>query len=235
MHGLCLTPSVTRTVGGVGFSGIPEEAIDFYVRLEADNSKVFWEANKAIYRDQVKAPVQALCEELAEYGPFHLFRPYNDVRFAKGRPPYKTQQGAYGESEGGAGYYFHISRTGLLVASGYYSMMRDQLERFRAAVDAEHTGTEIAAIVSSLAKRYQVGAIDELKTAPKGYPKDHPRIELLRRKGLMVSSELGAPKWLHTPKAAAKIRAAWREAEPMNAWLDAHVGPTTMSPEGFFS
>ena len=42
----------------------------------------------------------ALCDELAEYGPFHLFRPYNDLRFAKNRPPYKTHQGAYGEARG---------------------------------------------------------------------------------------------------------------------------------------
>src|SRR6476660_9573373 len=60
---------------GMPFTGIPPEAIDFYVRLEADNSKVFWEANKAVYRDQVKATVEALCAELEEYGPFHLFRP----------------------------------------------------------------------------------------------------------------------------------------------------------------
>jgi uncharacterized protein (TIGR02453 family) len=218
----------------MAFTGIPPEALDFYTRLEADNSKVFWEANKAIYRDVVKASVQSLCDELAEFGPFHLFRPYNDVRFAKNRPPYKTQQGAYGESEGGAGYYFHISREGLLAGTGYYAMMRDQLERFRDAVDAPNTGAEIAAIVAGLSKRYSIGAIDELKTAPKGYPKDHPRIDLLRRKGLMMAMEFGAPKWLHTKQAAAKVREVWRAAEPMNAWLDAHVGPTTMDPEGRF-
>ena len=78
-----------------------------------------------------------------------------------------------------------------------------------------------------MSKRYQIGAIDELKTAPKGYPKDHPRIDLLRRKGLMMSIDFGAPKWLHTKQAATKVRDVWRAAEPMNAWLDAHVGPTT--------
>jgi uncharacterized protein (TIGR02453 family) len=218
----------------MAFNGIPPEAIDFYTRLEADNSKAFWEANKAVYRDQVRAPIQALSDELAEYGPFHLFRPYNDVRFAKNRPPYKTQQGAYGEGEGGTGYYFHISREGLLAASGYYSMMRDQLERFRAAVDAEHTGQELAAIMARLPKRFQVGAIDELKTAPKGYPKDHPRIELLRRKGLMVAAELGAPQWLHSKRVVGKVREVWLAAVPMCAWLDAHVGPSTMEPEGRF-
>lgn len=218
----------------MAFTGIPQSALDFYTRLEADNSKVFWEANKAVYRDEVKGSVQALCDELSEYGPFHLFRPYNDVRFAKNRPPYKSQQGAYGESEGGAGFYLHISRLGLMAATGYYSMMRDQLERFRRAVDASATGEEIAGIVDGLAKRYRIGAIDELKTAPKGYPKDHPRIELLRRKGLMMSSDFGAPKWIHTKQAATKVRDVWRAAEPMNAWLDAHVGPTTLEPEGFF-
>jgi len=128
----------------MAFTGIPPAALDFYARLEADNSKAFWQANKAVYRDEVKASVEAMCDELSEYGPFHLFRPYNDVRFAKNRPPYKTQQGAYVESEGGAGFYFHISREGLMAAAGYYAMMRDQLERFRDAVDATNTGEEIA-------------------------------------------------------------------------------------------
>ena len=220
--------------GNASFTGIPPAALDFYARLEADNSKVFWEANKTVYRDVVKASVAALCDELAEYGPFHLFRPYNDVRFARNRPPYKTQQGAYAESEGGAGFYFHVSREGLMAAAGYYAMMRDQLERFREAVDATNTGEEIAGIVARLAKQYRIGAIDELKTAPKGYPKDHPRIDLLRRKGLMMSIDFGAPNWLHTKQAAAKVRDVWRAAEPMTAWLDAHVGPTTMDPEGRF-
>jgi uncharacterized protein (TIGR02453 family) len=218
----------------MAFTGIPAAAIEFYSGLEADNSKVFWEANKAAFKTVVRGPIEELCAELAEYGPFHLFRPHNDLRFSKNKPPYKTHQGAYAESEGGAGFYLQLSRDGLLVASGYYAMMRDQLERFREAVDAEHTGAEIAGIVAALPKRYRVGAIEELKTAPKGYPKDHPRIALLRRKGLMVSAELGAPAWLHTKQVVARVRAVWRDAEPMNAWLDAHVGPSTLEPDGLF-
>lgn len=218
----------------MAFTGIPAAAIDFYAGLEADNSKAFWEANKGTFKTVVRAPIEELCAALEEYGPFHLFRPHNDLRFSKNKPPYKTHQGAYGESEGGAGFYVQLSKDGLMVAAGYYAMMRDQLERFREAVDAEHTGGEIAAIVAALPKRYRVGAIDELKTAPRGYPKDHPRIDLLRRKGLMMMAELGAPGWLHTKQVVSKVRAVWRDAEPMNAWLDAHVGPSTMEPEGFF-
>ncbi|MDW3216617.1 MAG: DUF2461 domain-containing protein [Ilumatobacteraceae bacterium] len=217
------------------FRGIPVEVIQFYDRLEADNSKTFWDTKKHIHRDVVKATATALAEELDEFGPFHLFRPHNDLRFSKNKPPYKTHQGAYGESEGGAGHYFQISAGGLMCGTGYYAMAKDQLLRFREAVVADHTGAEIAEIVAGLTKRrYTIGAIGELKTAPRGFDKHHPRIELIRRKGLMASKDFGAPKWIHTKQAAAKIREVWDAAGDMNAWLDAHVGPSNLEPEGFF-
>jgi uncharacterized protein (TIGR02453 family) len=224
------------TYGGlVAFSGIPADAIDFYGRLEADNSKSFWQANKSVFEESVRRPAVELSEALAEFGPFHLFRPHNDLRFSKNKPPYKIHQGAYGESERGAGHYFQISSTGLMCGTGYYAMANDQLDRFRRAVDADHSGAEIAGIVAALERaQYEIGAISELKTAPRGYPKDHPRIELIRRKGLMMSKNFGAPKWIHTRRAADKIRTAWQTGAEMNVWLDAHVGPSTLEPEGFF-
>ena len=132
----------------MSFTGFPPAAFEFYDRLEADNSKAFWQANKATFEAAVKAPMVALCDELAEYGPFNVFRPYNDQRFAKNRPPYKTHQGAYGESEGGAGHYFHLGADGMLVGVGYYSMAKDQLERFRAAVDDDATGAEVGGVAA---------------------------------------------------------------------------------------
>jgi uncharacterized protein (DUF2461 family) len=117
----------------------------------------------------------------------------------------------------------------------HYAMAKDQLERFRKAVDARATGPEVEAIAGGLARRgYTIGAIDELKTAPRGYPADHPRVVLLRRKGLMASKDFGRPAWLHTKQAATKIGAAWRDAADLNRWLDTHVGPSTLEPEGFF-
>ena len=97
-----------------------------------------------------------------------------------------------------------------------------------------NTGAEIAGIVDGLSKRYSIGAISELKTAPRGFPKDHPRIELIRRKGLLMSKDFGAPKWIHTKQAAKKIRDVWAAADEMNAWLDAHVGPSELEPDGMF-
>lgn len=213
------------------FAGFPPAAFTFYEQLEADNSKVFWQANKATFDDAVKAPMVALCEELAEFGSFHVFRPHNDLRFAKGRPPYKTHQGAYAESEGGAGNYLHIGAEGILVGVGYYRMEKDQLERFRVAVDAEASGSEVVAIAAKLTKAgYDVLARDELKSAPRGYAKDHPRIEFLRRKGLMATRQYPVAAWMSTAKAAAKVRETWQGAQPLCDWLDTHVGPSTLPP-----
>jgi hypothetical protein len=121
-----------------------------------------------------------------------------------------------------------------MCGTGYYAMAKDQLARFRAAVDADATGAEIEGIVVGLASWYSIGAITELKTAPRGVPKDHPRIILLRRKGLMMSKDFGAPKWLHTKQVVSKVRGVWMAAAEMNAWLDAHVGPSTLEPDGMF-
>jgi uncharacterized protein (TIGR02453 family) len=216
----------------VSFTGFPPAAFEFYDGLEADNSKAFWQANKGTFEDAVKAPMLALCEELADVGPFHVFRPYNDLRFAKNRPPYKTHQGAYCESEGGAGHYFHLGADGMTVAVGYYNMAKDQLERFRAAVDDDRSGPEIERIVATMSKQgYSIGAMDELKSAPRGYARDHPRVELLRRKGLTASKHFPPSAWMHTKKAVGKIRETWSGAAPMCGWLDARVGPSTIPPE----
>jgi uncharacterized protein (TIGR02453 family) len=214
------------------FRGFPVDGMVFYEELAADNSKTFWHANKPRYDESVKQPMLELTETLDEFGPFHMFRPHNDLRFSKNKPPYKTHQGAYGESEGGTGYYAQFSAEGLMVGAGYYAMAKDQLARFRAAIDADATGSELEVLVADAKKRkYSISAINELKTAPRGYPKDHPRIELLRKKGLIAVREFGAPKWIHTADAAKRIRDSWTGVADLCAWLDAHVGPSTLPPE----
>ncbi|MEL6892322.1 MAG: DUF2461 domain-containing protein [Actinomycetota bacterium] len=214
------------------FRGLPAEGIEFYEQLGADNSKAFWQANKDRFAEHVKAPMVALTDELAEFGPFHLFRPHNDLRFSKNKPPYKTHQGAYGELDGGSGYYVQFSADGLMAGAGYYAMAKDQLDRFRRAVMADATGEELAALVADAERqRLTATAISELKTAPRGYDKTHPRIELIRRKGLILTRDFGVPKWIHTARAAIKVRELWDQAKPVCDWLDAHVGPSTLPPD----
>jgi len=216
----------------MAFRGFPPEAISFYEGLEADNSKSYWTANKAVYEEAVKAPFEAFCEEVdAAFRPLRLFRPYRDVRFSADKAPYKTAAAAASESEGGSVYYVQLSANGLFAGTGQYHMAADQLERFRAAVGDDASGREVESIVAALAKKgYDIAAHDELKTAPRGYAKDHPRIALLRRKGLIAGQSWPAAPWLHTANAKAKVEASWRGCEELNDWLAQYVGPSQMAP-----
>ncbi|MGB8859761.1 MAG: DUF2461 domain-containing protein [Ilumatobacteraceae bacterium] len=219
----------------MAFTGFPDEAFSFYERLAADNSRTFWQANKGVFEDSVRQPMVALTEALADHGPFHIFRPHRDVRFAKDKTPYKDHMGAYAESESGTGFYLHLSASGMLTGCGYYDMAADQLERFRAAVDAPATGGELEALCAEVRRKgLRLGAMNELKTAPRGYPKDHPRIELLRRKGLIASQDWPLAKWMHTKQVVARIRSVWTAAGELTCWLDTHVGPSTLPPDDAF-
>jgi uncharacterized protein (TIGR02453 family) len=216
----------------MSFGGFPPAAFDFYERLELDNSKAFWTANKTIYDEAIKQPFAALSEQTSKrYGALHLFRPYRDVRFSKDKTPYKTAAGAVTESQGGASYYVQVSSEGLFAGCGMYHMASDQLERFRAALDDPRKGAAIDKVVAALRKAgYEISAMESLKTAPRGYPKDHPRIDLLRQKGLTMGRAFPVAKWMSTPNALDRIRGVWDDAKPMNTWLDRNVGPSTLAP-----
>lgn len=204
------------------FRGWPEEAIDFYEGLEADNSKTYWHQHKSVYDEMVKAPMEALLAELRkEFGEGRIFRPYRDVRFSSDKSPYKTNIAA----TLAAGGYISLSTEGLGAGSGMYMMANDQLERFRKALDDNRTGKQIEAIVTKLRSTgVEVSAHDILKTAPKGYPKDHPRIELLRHKGLISWRQWPIGGWLGTAKAKDRVVEFLRASKPLNAWLKRNVG-----------
>ena len=72
---------------------------------------------------------------------------------------------------------------------------------------------------------------ESLRTAPRGYPREHPRIELLRRKALIAGRALAGEGGIDRDAALDHVGGAWRAAEPLNAWLDEHVGPSTLPRE----
>jgi len=216
----------------MSFTGWPPSAITFYRELEDNNTRAWWQAHKATYEADVRGPMLALADVVADgFGPMHVFRPNRDVRFSKDKTPYKTSCAAITEGPGGTGYYLQLSAAGLMVAAGYYVLATDQLERFRAAVDDARTGPALSRVVDALKRsRYEVGAHDELKTAPRGYAKDHPRIELLRRKGLIAYKTFAPAKWLSTRAALDRVVGVWHDVGPLAKWLDKHVGPSTLPP-----
>ncbi len=215
---------------GMGFSGWTAEAIEFYEGLEADNSKTYWNENKPVYETCVLRPMTELLAELApEFGAAKLFRPYRDVRFSADKAPYKTAIGAVLELGG----YVQLSASGLAAGSGMWMMAPDQLERYRKAVSAETTGQSLADLLSVLrAAGIQAEGHDSLKTAPKGYPKDHPRIELLRYKGVTSWKQWPPGAWLGKPGAKDRIIGFLRMSQPLDQWLAANVGPSELEHWG---
>lgn len=209
----------------MAFRGWPVEALEFFEGLEADNSKTYWQENRDVYERQVRAPMEELLEDLApEWGEWRIFRPYRDIRFSADKSLYKTHIGAVI----GNGYV-QLTAEGLGAGSGMYEMASDQLERYRTAVDRERSGDELAALLEEVrAAGLEVTGHDVLKTAPRGYPRDHPRIELLRHKGLITWREWPAGAWLGTPKAKDRIVEFFRLSRPINGWLATHVGPSSL-------
>jgi uncharacterized protein (TIGR02453 family) len=209
----------------VAFRGWRVEALEFFEGLEADNSKAYWQRNKAAYETEVLGPMQELLAELEpEWGEGKIFRPYRDIRFSADKSPYKTQIAAtVGDG------YVHLNADALGAGCGTYHMAPDQLERFRAAVAEQRFGGKLETIVADVrAAGIEVTAHETLKTAPKGYPKDHPRVDLLRHKGLITWREWPAGPWLSTRKAKDRIVEVLERSKPLTRWIDAHVGPSTM-------
>jgi uncharacterized protein (TIGR02453 family) len=208
------------------FNGFSKRALSFYEGLEHDNTKDYWTAHKSVYESEVAEPLHALLDALEdEFGPGKLFRPYRDVRFSRDKSPYKTYQAAFVGTDLGVGYYVQVDADGLLAGGGFRAHSTAQVERYRRAVDAGPPGEQITGIVDALKRTGFEIRGDQVKSRPRGYPADHPRIELLRYKELMASKPLGAKRWLATSKALDQVRDTWRSIRPLSDWVGQHVGP----------
>lgn len=216
----------------VKFSGFGEHAVEFYDGLLADNTKAYWDDHVAIYREHVRAPMEALLAELepefgAGFGEAKVFRPYRDVRFAKDKTPYKTHCGGVIESgRGGGAYYVEVGPVGLRVGGGCFHLASDQLARYRTAVDTELHGPELEKILASLRKAGWEILGDRLKSKPRGFAEDHPRLDLLRHRSVYAVRVWEPDDFLHERETFDRVRKSWRQLQKFNEWARDHVGPS---------
>ena len=203
------------------FTGFDEDAVAFYRELTLHNDKAFWLANRERYEQRVAAPMHALAETLEPmFGAGRLFRPYRDVRFSPDKSPYKLHAALTFERGG----YVQVSAEGLAGGAGVYQLDKEQLDRYRRAVDAPRTGGELEAALATLrASGIAIEIPERLKTSPRGYPGDHPRAELLRYKGIITWADWGVPDWFGTPEAADRISGFLEDSEPVTSWFRANV------------
>jgi uncharacterized protein (TIGR02453 family) len=207
-------------------NGFGARVFAWFEGLERDNSKAYFTATRDFYESEVRGGLEALLDDLG--GDVKVFRQQRNLRFSRDKTPYKTR--TYGIA---GRLYVAIDATGLYAGTGYYQMQRDQLDRFRAAIDA---GPELGdAIASAEAAGLEVvGAA--VKTAPRGYPRDHPRIELLRLKQLIAGGAIGpGDDGIPHERALEHARAMRDGAAPILAWLDAHVGPSELPSDDRYS
>lgn len=207
-----------------GFTGFPIWGVEFYQDLEEDNTREFWATHKPQWQKDVRDPMRALVDELEdEFGPARLFRPNRNLRFSADKSPYKTHQAALAGRAKGAGWYLQLGGDGLVVGGGFRAHSPAETARYRAAVDASSSGLELERIVTTLEAAGFTIEGATLKTKPKGFDADHPRLELLRRKEMMALRRVGTPDWLTTPQALAEVRTSWRELRPLTEWVLEHV------------
>jgi uncharacterized protein (TIGR02453 family) len=213
------------TESPVAFAGFPEAALDFYDDLEIDNTKSFWESHRDVYQASVKAPMTALVTALEPgFGPAKVFRPFRDVRFAKDKTPYKTHQGAYVAAGPACGWYVELAARGVRTGAGFYDASSSDLARIRASIANELTGDRLQKILAKLVRAgFEVGG-DRLKTTPRGYDADHPRIDLLRHRTLTVTKDYGFEPIIHTAEFLAAVRADWKAARPLVEWVAERLG-----------
>jgi len=217
----------------VTFQGFPDEGLVFYEGLEADNSKTYWTQHKPDYDAYVRAPLQALLDEVApEFGTPKVFRPYRDVRFSHDKTPYKTHQGAVVHPDGaGAGsWYIQVSAEGLLVSGGCWRLESDQVTRYRRAVADGVQGPRLEAEIDRLRGAGWTIEGERLTRVPSGYPADAERLELLKHKALHATRLWEPADWLHGREALDRVRTAWADLRTINAWLSDNVGATTKEP-----
>jgi uncharacterized protein (TIGR02453 family) len=212
----------------MSFEGFPERALDFYEGLLADNSKAYWADHKAVYDAAVRAPMQALLDELGpEFGEAKLFRPYRDVRFSKDKTPYKTAAAAAIGDDVEGGLYLQLSAEGLLVAGGAHGLATDQARRLRGAIAEDRPGRALVGVLDRLRAEGFTAEGERLKRVPAEFGAGHPRADLLTLKTLFAWQRIEPGDWLHAPAARDIVATAWRQLQPLNDWLRQHVGPST--------
>ena len=218
------------------FLGFGPEALAWFEGLGKDNTKAYFDGSRTLWESQVRDPLERLLEELAEDlgGGVKMFRQNRDVRFSKNKAPYKTNTyGVVSVPGGESGLYVSISSKGLGAGSGYWQMAKDQLQRYREAVQ----GPDGEALEAAMTQMETSGVRlwgDALKSAPRGVPRDHPRIRLLRQKDVLAGDDLDAKATLDGRAPVAFARSLWDRSRPVMEWMDAHVGPSVIPPEARF-
>ncbi|HJQ03551.1 MAG TPA: DUF2461 domain-containing protein [Jatrophihabitans sp.] len=201
-----------------GFTGWGPEFVAFFDGLAVHNSKEWFDRHRDLYQSAVRKPTEELVAELApQYGTGKIFRLNRDARFAVGQPPYHTNI-AVEFAGSGVHHYLSASASELIASVGPFRTDSAWVSQYRQVV-AGAGGSLLQRILEDLRTAgYTIGG-DTLRTAPRGYPPDHPHRELLRHRSITASRRWPAADWVGDRRAIELVQDAWDKAGPLVSWL----------------
>ena len=210
-------------------------AIDFLSQLELNNDRDWFQPRKEEFEASVREPmvrfIERLNAELADVGPDYvtdpqksIYRIYRDTRFSKDKTPYKTHIGALFPhralgKDSGAALYFHLSPKELLIASGLYKCPPPMLIPIRQHIADQHE--RLTAILKAKPVKQFFGEMqgDRLTRPPKGWSAEHPAIDYLRQKDLLLEVSL-PPETGTAAKAVKEVAKRFRAMLPFVSFLN---------------
>ena len=202
---------------------IPSKAFLFFKNLNDNNNREWFNAHKPEFKS-IEAEVKSFYNELFETIQKHddvdkmkMFRIYRDVRFSKNKTPYKTHfGGSFGRTKPRlrGGYYLHIAPNNeSFIATGFWDPNKEDLYRIRKEFEIDDT--EIRAIINNKTFKQVWGEFvgDEVKTAPKGFNKEHTAIDLIRKKQFIFTKKL-SDKEVIAPNFLNEVNKSFKAIRP---------------------
>jgi uncharacterized protein (TIGR02453 family) len=216
---------------------IKQSTLDFLSELKQNNNREWFHTNRKRY-DEAKTNyeefVQDIIDEVAEFDPILkglevsscTYRIYRDIRFSNDKTIYKSHMGAFivkgGKKNGDrfAGYYIHVEPDGKsMIAGGAYMPPMPWLTTIRQKIG--ENGSELISIINNNEFIKYFGELegDKLRSAPKGYSRDHPYIELLKYKSYLVSKMI-SDKEMTSKGCNDLLISACKAMKPLNDFLN---------------
>jgi uncharacterized protein (TIGR02453 family) len=222
------------------FAGFPAAGLDLLRDLAANNNRVWFAAHRADYEALLLAPARAFVVELGARlqaidpairvdprtdGGGVLMRHHRDTRFSPDKSPYKTNvSGLFWDGRGKKterpAFGFQLSADGLDLMTGLFAFPPPLLDAYRVAVASGGRGSDLAATLASIhgAGAYEIAG-ERAKRVPAGYAPEHPRADLLRRKGLYATSPRLPARQATAPALIDVVLAHFRAMAPLYRWL----------------
>ncbi len=222
------------------FNGFPIKAIEFLADLRANNEREWFQEHKSDYERCVREPaldfITEFSKPLSKFAPSFvaipkkvggsLMRPYRDIRFSRDKTPFKTNVGIQFRHELGKdvhapGYYFHFDPDSVFLGAGIWRPDSATVGKIRAAIADRPAAWRRAVDNKRFKQNFELGG-GTLIRPPRGFAKDHPLIDDLKRKDFIAISNL-AHESLTSPALVTDVAAIFRSATPLMKFVCAAI------------